>query len=241
MRSLIILVVFFIFCNSSLSQSLAPDTSSLPAFKKVLTFYSKSFGNQLHIYNGKEYRPYRRPFDEGQPYFVTDKWSKGTVSYDGNQYDDVSILYNLVTDELIILDYNDIAMIELLKEKVAGFSVSGHSFLNITHDSLYSADIKEGFYDVLAGGRAALLVKRSKNIQSFIKRSIELKVFAKEQYYLKKDKHYFSLNGQKSLLEHLDDKRNEIQQYIKQNRLRFRKEPEETMTKIVDYYNQLTR
>lgn len=72
-------------------------------------------------------------------------WSKGSVSYDGNTYNEVSILYNLVTDEVIILHTNKVAKVQLIKEKVDAFSLPGHSFLHLRFDSLHSGNMARGY------------------------------------------------------------------------------------------------
>lgn len=238
---LIIFGMFAALPATSLSQTLAPDASAAPAFKNALAVYNNSFADQLHLFNGTEYRDYSRPFDEGQPYFVTNEWSKGMVNYDGNVYENVSILYNLVTDELIILNWKSTSKIQLIKEKVAGFSLANHTFLYITADSLFSTGMNEGFYDVLASGKTSLLVRRTKNIQPFNRRTLELKVFENNHYYIKKNDGYFSFHNKNTLLDQLRDKRKEMRQFIKQNDLGFNKEMEASAIKAVDYYNQLTK
>ncbi len=240
-KGLLIFVILSALYTQSQSQQLAPDTSSPPAFKNVMASYNNSFAGQLHLFNGKEYRDYRKPFEEGQPYFITNTWTKGTVDYDGNRYDNVSVLYNLVTDELIILNYNNISKIQLIKEKVAQFSMAGHSFINITPDSLFSSGLTPGFYDVLAAGKLSLLVRHTKNIQPYIRQTIELKIFSKDHYYLKKNNGYSAISSKKSFLEQFGDKRKQVQQFIRQNKLRYRKDPANTMVRSVEYYNQITK
>lgn len=237
----IIFVIFVTLHTRAITQELLPDTSSSPAVKNAVNFYSTSLTEQLHLYNGKEYQDYAVPFDEGHPYFLRTDFSKGIINYDGNTYNDVSLLYNLVTDDVIILAHNKILKIRLLKEKVGGFSLSGHSFLNLSRDSLLSSDMSAGFYDVLSTGKVALLAKRVKNIQSYTKQKVEVRVFEKDHFYLRKDGRYFPIQNKKTFLAQLGDKKKEIQQFIKQNKLRFRKYPEYTMVKVTEYYNQLTK
>lgn len=234
-------VILAILQINAAAQVLLPDTTSSPAIKNAIQFYSTTLHEQLHLYNGTAYHEYVMSFEEGDPYFLQSTWSTGTVNYDGNNYNDVSIMYNLVTDEVIILAYNKVVKIQLLKDRVAGFSLSGHSFIHLTRDSLFSTNMTPGFYDMLANGKITLLSRRTKNIQMYAKQKLEYKVFKKDHFYLKKNNSYFPVRSKKSLLEQLSDKKKEIQQYIKQNKLRFRKDPEGSMVKIAAYYNQLTK
>ena len=238
-KLLLLPVILVVFNNKSFSQNLRFDSLSLPAIKILAADYNKTFEEQLHLYNGTEYLGYPKPFEEGQPYFIQDTWSKGTVSYDGNTYENVPILYNLVTDQLIISAYNNATKIQLLKEKISNFFIQNHFFIHLQKDSL-PADMAESFYDVLASGKATLLARYTKNIQTYTKLTVVLQVFEKDHYFVKKNNKYFVLNNKKSLLSQVSDKRKEIQQYIKANRIRYRKDPQSAMIKVIDYYNQLT-
>src|SRR4051794_5907994 len=132
-------IAIFVICASIpyavVSQVLAADSTFSTAGRNALRFYNATLSQQLHIYNGPEYHDYVHTFQQGQPYFMQDQWSKGTVSYDGNLYDDVSILYNIVTDNVVILANNNVSKIELIKDKVAAFSLLGHSFLHLAPDT----------------------------------------------------------------------------------------------------------
>ena len=77
-----VLILLLLFYNQSLSQRLRP-TSSLPAYKNAIAFYNQSLREELHLFNGKEEQAYPYQFSEGTPYFLSNKWSKGTLDYDG--------------------------------------------------------------------------------------------------------------------------------------------------------------
>ncbi|MDQ6812818.1 MAG: hypothetical protein M3040_03630 [Bacteroidota bacterium] len=239
-RCIAIFVIMVGFGPKAVTQSLLVDSTATPAVKNALAFYNSTFADQLHLYNGKEYKDYTHKFDSGLPYFIQSEWSNGTVDYDGNIYQDVPILYDVVAQQVIILNYNSASKIELLKEKIKAFSLSGHSFLNIPRDSLVSANLDGGFYDVLLNGKMVLLARRTKNIQAVLRQAVEYRVYDKDHYYIKRDNKYFTVDSKKSFLEQFGNKRKEIQQYMKQNKLRFRKDPEQVMIKAVGFYNQTT-
>lgn len=234
-----ILFVIIIICqNNAFCQSLFADTSLSPAIRNAINIYSTTLTEQLGLYNGKEYEEYITPFDEGHPYFNETGWTKGTVSFDGNVYTDVSIRYNLVTDEVIILNFNKVTKIRLLKEKVAGFSFGGHTFKNLPKDSL-SPGMTAGFYEVLAKGKISLLARRTKNIQTYVWAKVELKVFKRDHFYLKKNNTFYSISSKKSLLVPFSDRKKDIQQFIKRSKIKYRDNPENAMIRIVNYYNQV--
>jgi hypothetical protein len=239
-RYLILSVIFVFLINKASSQAILPDSTSLPAERSAISLYSNTLNEQLHLYNGKEYTEYSHAFEEGQPYFISNYLTDGTVTYDGNTYNDVPLLYNVVTDDVIILASNQVSKILLLKERVTAFSLSGHTFRNMPADSL-SENMRPGFYDILVAGKTGLVAKRSRLIESSVRQKVEYRITQKDRLYIRKNNGYFAVSNKKTLLEQLGDKRKEIQQYIRKNKLKFRKEAENTMVKTVEYYNQLIK
>lgn len=237
---MIFVIVLLLYTRLS-AQGLQPDSSSsLPAIKNIVDFYNKSLSEQLHLYNGKEYKDYPYQFNEGHPYFLSNNWSKGTLNYNGELYEEVPMLYDVVKDELVILHFDNRSKICLIKEKISAFSLLAHSFVNIQPKKINSSTITEGFYDLLYPGKTSLFAKRTKNIQTFYRQSVsEIKIFKKDHYYLLKKNIYYPVSGRRSFLHQLTDKRKEIQQYIKKNRLSFKNDVENAMVKILAYYDQI--
>jgi len=241
MKPFIFILTFCALHIVCAAQRIAAMTSADAAYDKAVAFYNASFGPELRIFNGKEYQEYRESFKEGHPYFVTNAFSKGTLHYEGSKYEDVSLLYNLVTDQLIILNAAGSAKIQLIKERVDSFSFPAHSFINIGTDSSLSEGLSSGFYEVLSTGKINLLARHTKNIQATVRDVVETKVFSKDHHFVRSNHVYIEINSKKALLKQMNDKRKELQQFIKQNKLNYRKNGEEAMVKIVEYYNQITK
>ena len=239
--SLLLIFLFFLQLNT-IAQNPDPgsDTDS-SIIKNVISFYDKAIGEQSHLYNGKEYISYPYQFSEGHPFFLWDSWQNGELIYEGTLYKDVSILYDIVRDEVVILHFNNVTKMSLIKEKIKSFTLPGHTFIQIVADSIHSSVITKGFYELLYAGKDSLLSKRTKNTQILYRQSFpELKVFSKDHYYLKKDNKYYTVNNENSFLHQFDNKKKEIRSYKKQNRLSFKNDPENAMIKIMTYHDQLT-
>ena len=218
-----------------------PDTSFREkALSNLVKYYHAAIGFQAGLYNGPQYDAYPRPFTEGHQFFRTDTFEKGSVVYDGLQYLDVPLKLDIIRDELIMLHPVSGFDINLIKEKIDSFSVAGHSFINIMTNRSDSA-LKAGFYDqIFSSSALKLLVKRKKYIQERNERaSIELLIYGTASYFIQKNGLYYSVRNKKSIINLLKDKRNEIQKFIKANKLKFRKDFEEDAIRTVRYYDQL--
>ena len=130
--------------SSACAQRLSYDTTTPMAYQQALNLYNIAFKGQLRLFNGKEYTDYTYRFSEGQPYYLSEDWLTATVRYDGGTYDSVQVKYNLVMDELVVRNSNGIAMIKLLKERVASFTIDGHLFIQVTADSVRTS-LQKGF------------------------------------------------------------------------------------------------
>ncbi len=216
-------------------------TSSVPAFTNAVQQYNVALASQLPIYNGKEYIDYKQNFEVGQPYFLQKSWTIGTMVYENVQYAGVPIMYNLVTDEVIIPTPDTAAKIQLQKDRVQAFTVGGHLFAYVPANSVLHDAVPAGFYDILVAGSTAVYVRRTKNIQTSLQREIEYKIYSRNHYYLKKNNSFFSFRSRNELLKLLPEKRKELQQFIRQNHIKYKKDRENGMVTIVTYYNQLTR
>jgi hypothetical protein len=151
------------------------------------------------------------------------------------------MLYDVYSDNLVVLLYNHYTEVVLIKEKVASFDFSTHHIVNIDTLSLpANAAIKPGFYDEIYKGKLQVLVKRSKSIQTTSGMStLESYFSASTHYYLKKNNVYYEIDGKGSLLDILKDKKKDIQQYIRANQINYRKDPIDALVKIASYYDHI--
>jgi len=230
---------------SSILEANSQDSSGVNNFTQIaldntIALYSQSAGAQLRLYNGSAYEDYRFAFNRGQPYFNSKEAGIGAVSYDGILYKNVPMWYDLLSDKVIIEHYDDASQISLIREKIAYFTLHNHTFIHLKHDSVANSILREGFYDQLYQGQVTLFAKRinkleQRTLQSGVERTIDQQV----RYFLKKDGKYYTIKSQHALLNHLKDKKKELQQYIKQNKIRYGEKQEDALIKIAAYYDNL--
>jgi hypothetical protein len=234
-----------VICENVLAQAVQTDSSSRQfAFNNAVTLLQASLGKQSPLYNGPEYYFYD-PLIKGNAYFLeVNAFTPGSVFYDGALFSGVPMLYDLYSDNVVSLLYNHFSKFYLLKTKVKSFDFLDHHFVNINADTIInnSAGIKSGYYDQLYNGKLEILVKRSKDIQTYTGGIVgnERYFNPSTNFYLRKNNIYYIVNSQGALLNALKDRKKDIEQYIKQSQIKFRKEPEDALVKIATYYDHLT-
>lgn len=227
-----VVLCLFVPCTAILAQAPARGDTAKP----VELFY-KSVNENSHLFNGTEYIMYDQHI-KGNPYFL-DEMSPGSIFYDGTLYTNVPMLYEVAKGNVVVRQYNNGLLINLINERVDSFSVNNHTFLHITPDSGNTV-ITNGFYDRIYNGKIALFVKRQKILYedpSTYERSFRLT----DRYYLLKDNVWHAIHSQGDMLAVLKDKKKDIAKYLRQNKIKYKKGPEYAMAKMAEYYDSLTR
>ncbi|ASU36652.1 hypothetical protein [Mucilaginibacter xinganensis] len=246
LTSLFLAVLAFcvFFCQNVCAQVALGDSSSQQnALNNAVNLFKTSLGNQQAIYTGPEYYFYD-PHIKGNAYFKeVNGFTKGSIYYDGSLYNNISMLYDLNIDQVVILLPSHVSKFSVIKERVKSFDFLGNHFVNINADSVSNNTIlKSGYYNQLYNGKCEVLGKYSKSIQTTTSSISGLENYfsLSKDYYIKKDNIYRSVGGQGALLDILKDKKKELKKYIKTNNIVYRDNPEEAMVKIAAYYDQLS-
>ena len=228
-------------CSGNLfSQEAAMDNSFYSkALKNSIAVYHHAFGSQSAVYNGRLYNGYPFQFKEGQPCFFSEDMTIGSITYDGILYDSIIMKYDEIADVLVVLNGAD--QIQLWNEKVESFRLFNADFIQPQKDSNIATLEFAGFYNLLYGGKVSLLKKQIKVIREIISTNAELQRFAdtKDHYYIKKDETYYAVTSSKSFYKIVGDHKAAVKQFVKTNKLRFRKDRENMLTRATAYYDSL--
>lgn len=230
---------FFISQNALAQLSEADSSFYQSAISNTINFYHSSEGDQSPLYNGISYIHYPFRFREGTPYFAIEKPDTGSVYYDGTFYNKLLLIYNDLDDKLLTDDNG--YLLELNKKKITAFTSAGHHFIRIEKNSIN--DIRPGFYEVLYSGTATVLKKTMKKNNEDLSngQNVQHYISSEDHYYIQKDKIIYIADNKKETGGIFPDKKKEILQYIKKNKLNFRKDKENALIQIATYYAQIRK
>jgi hypothetical protein len=234
---LILCFAFYQLCvpTPCYSQTINPDTSFLAlSRKKSIELYTRATQNQSKLYNGSDYIIYQ-PKDEEHPYFEVDDWTYGSIVYDGDLYENVALMYDINIDK-VITEHNRGNSIKLLDEKIQRFSILNHTFVRLNGDD--STKISAGFYDQLYGGASKVIAKHVKTYQESLDQGEIIPRFEEStQYYIIKNDVYFPVKSKGSVLKVFDDRKQEIKDFVKKNRISFKANREEAIARMAEFYD----
>jgi hypothetical protein len=178
---------------------------------------------------------------QGSPY-LDKEFSPGKIyTNEGGVYENIPLRYNGYTDDLEFQKDKDSYSIDP-KSIVKRAEFGGMIFCCLKYDD--NGKSKDGFFEVLAKGKATLLVKYS---IKFLEKE-EVKGYsnpnparfdeAQKEYYIAFDSTTAKLIiNKKNLLELFGTQKTEMESYISKNKLSVKND--DALTKIVIHYNSL--
>jgi len=223
---------------SSGAMAQADSSFVLTARQNVLAQYDLYFKNQSPLYNGSEYNEPLQTNDT-HPFYRSVDWQVAEIEYDDLVFSNVDVLCDLFGDKLVIEHFNG-NKVELVPGKLRGFTINGRRFLNIMRGNLPEGLTEGGFYQVLYGGDTQCLVRRKKNVERRVEsRAVQMHYKEKASYFVRKDRVYHPVKSKGSLFRLLKDRKNELNQQMKRERLLFRSDRDATIAKILKYYDEV--
>lgn len=224
----------------SLAQGSAPSPDSLLLQSSVRQAASQVPTSQKRLYNGTEYIGYFFNSTKSHPYFQEYDWQSGHVDYDGVTYQSVPLLYDLVQDEIVVGHFNGTDGISLIKPLVKSFQLLGHTFFYLPENKEGKVPLAAGFYDCLFEGKVQLWARHTKTLEQYNKATKSAGYFPlKVRYFLKKNQEYHQVQNKREVLQVFADKKEEVEAFIKENKLSFSKRREEDLKKVAAFGSTL--
>jgi hypothetical protein len=220
------------------AQTVRTDTAFIKeSAAKARSAYTSAVRSQSHLYNGSQYIDYNQQENE-HPFHLSDDWMTGWIEYDGEHYENVSILYDIAADKVIIEHFAG-AFIELITTKVTAFGIKGHLFRKISKGDDSRGLIAEGFYEILYDKKTKAVARYEKQFEETIV-SLELKrdFSEKSRYYIIRNNTFYPANSKRAILQIFSDKKKEIRRFIRDNGIDF-KTRAVAIVRIAEFYDKL--
>ena len=210
------------------------------ALSRTLAVYYDQLGDQSRLYNGSLFQGYDYVFREGSPYFLGSQATRvGSVEYDSVLFINVSLLYEDLRQKLVAVDQG--FRLQLINERVNSFTLGGHYFVRVFPIPQYKGLPEKGFYELLYSGPTAVLKWTKKDMQETLS-ATEGSIWhvnESHSYFIHTGASWIYIKSRKDLLNILDNRRKEIQRFMKKNKLNYRKDRDNTLTQVAGYYDQI--
>jgi hypothetical protein len=193
-----------------------------------------------NLYSGRVWiNNYHRILED--QFLFSDYFLPGTVSIDGKTFNNLSIRYDIFSDEIMI-PVNREEIVQLNKEMIDSFSITfenkAHRFLKIQEDSLNSL---KGYFNVLYKQESALYIKYKKEISPNITDKSDGEFIQSHKIYLVKDKIFSPIKTKNDLYKALNTDNVQIKNYLKNNKLKVSRKSPESFIPVIRFYDSISQ
>ncbi len=239
-RPLLLIILLSALVQPGKGQDSAADPDfTKAAYNNAVSLYHKQNDKQARLYQGVLHIGYSHKII-GHAYYPENEWNNGTVVYDGITYTNVSMMYDIYQDQLIIQHFHRL-MMQLHKEKVKEFTFNNRRFFLFQVDTLQKLPFSTGFYEDLYKGKIQLIAKRQKIMEETITDVVEQRLLLKNYFYINRNQTWYAVKTYRDLTGVLKEKAKEIRQYLKKNKVKYRKDRERAILLAVQHFDAITQ
>jgi len=237
------LIIAFItlFLKSSFAQT--SDEKSTEAVQKLIHESDSVYGSHHELVNGEIYYQ-SNLYAEGNPFYLSDDWVTGSVVVNGKTHENVSLKYNIVTDQLILRPTikNGMSTIIVLNTPfVESFSLADNHFENA--ENLGSSIIKSNFVHDIYSDSFRFLATYKVN---FVKEYNEKTPYGKysrviSSYFILDNGSITKITSKKALSQYFEPYKKEIKKHMKKMKFRFKKANAMQWKELMSFIDGLTK
>lgn len=200
--------------------------------------YLQSVKGNATIYSGKE-RTIYPSYYKGTPYLISPDPAVGTLCYDNVVYPNVRLQLDLYRGELQIASPEGYHFLILQPDRLNYADFLSHRLIYYYPDGLKGCPA-EGYYILLHQGTTPVLEKNTCLLQEEV-HGLERRVYFQQsvRYYILKDEVYYTVKSKSSLLNVFRTHKKELNRFIKQQNLNFKRETEKTIIAVTEEYERL--
>jgi len=219
------LFLLMVILSSKICFSQSSDLKTTKAVENLIHESDSVYGSHHELVNGEiYYQP--NLYAEGNPFFLSDDWVIGSVMINGKEHNNVSLKYNIATDQLILrstLKNGMSTVIVLNPPFVESFTMADNHFENA--ENLGSSVIKSNFvHDIYSGSFRFLATYKV----IFVKEYNEKTPYGKfsrviRTYFILDKDSVTKISTKKGLTQYFEPDKKEIKKHMKKMKFRFKK------------------
>ncbi|MCD7977447.1 MAG: hypothetical protein LUG51_09900 [Tannerellaceae bacterium] len=238
MKHILTILLFILCCLHLPAQQLELPHVKLTNEQQVDNYF-EHVGLYSPLYSGKEQIKYATHI-KNDPYLKNPGYDEGSLLFDGVFYPKVYMRLDLYRNELLVRTPDNRFNIIVPNEKVSYLTL--HSYYIFYHyPDEKPGSPPEGYYLRLYEGKHTVLERKNRGyLESIRDMKLEGEFVNRDRYYIYKDGKYYPVKSKSAVLKFFDSHKRELKQFIKQNRLNFRTDPDQAIVAVVKHYEKLT-
>ncbi|MDH5397653.1 MAG: hypothetical protein OEX02_05875 [Cyclobacteriaceae bacterium] len=214
-------------------------TTGLSLNEEVHNWYDQQVGLSNTLLTTGSYFQVVKKTKFNHPFFISDKWVQGDITYNGEHFSNISLLYDMENDFILIRHpetYKYIMQpIKPLQHLVSSFEMQGHYFMYYHERILLHSP---GFFEVHYQGHSMdLLTKRVRRLET--NSSMELEFVNKDSRIIRYKADYYKIKSRMLFYRLFKEHRKQLRKYIREHQVIFGNDNEERLAGFVEYCDSL--
>jgi hypothetical protein len=228
---LTIIWVVFVLANPVFAQQSFEEIEKLPLFS-----------NENEIANGEQWM-YQKKY-EGHPFWKDDIWYNGYIIFKGERFDDVSMRYDVHTENIVILKKlaNETRAYTLNKnylESFALYDTKSNNTVVFQYGHLTDSINKEIYFNAYNGVHGYYIIYR-KAVNNRVSERYTGEFIEAPKLLAHIDGQLIEFKTQADLLKLFGSRKTEIKKFIRQNRIKYKKQSPEVLIPVFQHYDFIT-
>lgn len=236
-----LLVFYLIFISSELNAQATVLVNDLlsKSIDHQNTKFQQIVNTSAPLYNGTAYIKYWNKVI-GHPYFNSDQFKSADINYQNFIYRDIPLRYDLVKNQLVILNATKEFEMTIINNYVSDFKINNHLFIKIT-DSVHEYNPGQGFYELLYNGNASVLAKYFKRIEASLKAEDNTSSFVEyDKFYVFAQNEYHEVKRISDYFNLYKDQKEQLKKYMRKGKLNYSKDPSKTLVSLATYLDTIS-
>lgn len=232
-KELFFIILFGLFLN--ISQVFSQNNNDIFTYN----WFDKNLGKEsLPFNNGTGHLNFDKTIKDQNRYYIADEFKNGAINYQGQDYFNLDLKYDIFNDELVLRPYIETSylQINLLKEKVDFFKIGNEKFVNLKQ---LPANFKSGYYEeTVTGNNTVLYIKYYKEKKNIIKDNFFLIEYVQHNdFVLLKDNTFTLINDKKEIIKLYPDQKRKINDFFFMNKDLRKNSPGLFMKNLIKHIN----
>lgn len=226
-----IVICILIFCSSG-----SISAQQVSREDNITSYYDSLFQTNKYLLNGKLHQT-RYPRGSGHPYFGDFSWMSGIISINEVRIPYHAIRYDLLSDDLLIQHFSVTGshIIIVNKDIVGEFMLGDHKFYLLESQPGADFNFEPGFYESVYRSNTEIWIKWNKFFSERSSGSGEYK--QTRNVFIKNGNHFYKITNRKSLLLALQDREDDIKEYLSQHGITVSRAGIDQLISLVRYYD----
>lgn len=235
----VFLILFGVFLNIYISYGQTNNDVY------IYNWFDKSVGkNNLDINNGTPHTNPYRTLNDSHLYLI-DKYELGKITYEGQNYYEVNLKYDIYRDLLVLNPYGESENtgINLIQNKVESFSILDKNFVKIDKKNNTVPEFTIGYYEeTKIGPDFTFYIKHHKDMQKTASENGLYYTFKENNtFFIDFKNQIYAIKGKSDILKLFPEQKKQINGFYLMNRELRKSDLNQFMKNLMKYtYNSLS-